>query len=412
MNILIAAVLALRLQDACPADALIRDLDDDRVAVRDHAQQELCKLGAAALPALEKVSEEPDTERSLRAREAMDRILRTIRIRNVFTEPAAIDLRCADKEIGDLLPILGRAGISITMKADVGHRRVTIVEPAMTPMQALDALCVRGGGGEWSYLSPNVVEIREGATAVVPTVYESRFRLSLPHIETYRSRQADRTTGSLCLCIQADHEQGVRPVVPPEIVVERVVDDTGRDLLPQREGSIRVDTCFRDDEPLGDPERTFHSRPVLVTGPQSESRRLATVSGYAVYHFALQEITLDIPEVSSGTWLRHEDYEIGVFGLRPGVLQIRIQKGPGLPVPRGILNVPAIRIADQDGNECQVPLHAVEIRDLCTSGVSALHYLLQFDPTGARAVRRVSLKIVTDVYEKRVPFTFKDVDLP
>ncbi len=411
MTILIAALLALRLQVVGPADALIRDLDDDQVAVRDRALQELCKLGASALPALEKVSEEPDTERSLRAREAMDRILRGIRIRNVFTEPAPIDLRCEDKEIGDLLPILGRAGVSVTMKADVGHRRVTIVEPAMTPMQALDALCARGGC-EWSYVSPNVVEIREGATAIVPTVYESRFRLSLPHIETYRSRQADRTSGSLCLCIQADHEQGVRPIVPPEIVVERVVDDTGRELLARREGPIRVDTCFRDDEPLGDPERTFHSRPVLVTGPQSESRRLSMVSGYAVYHFALQEITLDIPEVSSGTWIRHEDYEIGVFGLRPGVLQIRVQKGPGLPVPRGILNVPAIRITDQDGNECQVPLHAVEIRDLCTAGVSALHYLLQFDPTGARTARQVSLKIVTDVYEKRVPFTFKDVDLP
>lgn len=412
MMILMSTLLAFALQDGAAVDPLIRDLDDDNAAVRDRAVQSLCKIGPDALPRLQKISEEPDTERSLRAREAVDRIVRELRIRSVFTEPAPLDLRCEDKPVGDLIAVLGRAGISVTMKAELGHKRVTITEPALTPLQALDLLCARAGGCEWSYLSPNVVEIREGTPSVVPVSYESRFRFSLPHIETYRSRQADRTTGSLCLCIQADHEQGIKPVVPPEIVVERVIDDRGREMLPQREGPIRVDTCFRDDEPLGDPERTFHSRPVLVTGQHTDVRRLAEVSGYAVYHFPLQEETVEVPEVTTGTWLRQDDLEIGVFGLRPGVLQIRVQKGPGLPVPRGILNVPAIRIVDQDGNECQTPLHSVEIRDLYTAGVSALHYLLQFDPMGQRQVRRAQLRIVTDAYEKRVRFTFKDVELP
>jgi len=31
------------------------------------------------------------------------------------------------------------------------------------------------------------------------------------------------------------------------------------------------------------------------------------------YHFSLQEVTLDIPEVSSGAWVHHGDLEIGVF---------------------------------------------------------------------------------------------------
>lgn len=410
MRILTLALLGMLVQDA--TGPLIRDLDDDDVLVRDRAVQGLCKIGAEALPQLQKISEEADTERSLRAREAMDRIVRDIRVRSVFTEPPIVDLRCSDTPVGDLISILGKAGISVTMKAELGHKRVTITEGPMTPLQALDTLCARAGDCEWSYASPNVVEIREGTPTVVPTAYESRFRFSLPHIETYRSRQADRTSGSLCLCIQADHEQGLKPVVPPEIVVEHVVDDSGRELLPKRESPIRVDTCFRDDEPLGDPERTFHSRPVLLGGQNPEARRLSEITGYAVYHFALQEVTVEVPEVTSGTWVKFEDLEIGVFGLRPGVLQIRIQKGPGIPVPRGILNAPAIKIVDQDGLESQVPLHAVEIRDLYTAGVSALHYLMQFDPMGQRQVRAATLRIVTDAYEKKVPFTFRDVQLP
>src|SRR5258706_7651733 len=142
-----------------------------------------------------------------------------------------MDLHCSGRSIADLVQDLGRAwGLSIALKAEVGWKRVTIPEPSMTPMQALDAICARSGC-EWSYVSPKIIEIREGSTTVVPVSYESRFRFSLPHIETFRTRQADRTSGTLCFCIQADHEQGLKPVVPPEIVVEHVVDENGRELL-------------------------------------------------------------------------------------------------------------------------------------------------------------------------------------
>jgi hypothetical protein len=409
---IVAAVLTFLAAQEASTEGLIRDLDDDDIARRERAEQLLCDRGADVLPLLERATEAKGAERSLRARSAIDQILRRLRIRGVFSDPAPVDLRCVDRSVADLVQDLGRAsGLSIALKAEAGWKRVTITEPSMTPMQALDAICARSGC-EWSYVSSKIIEIREGPATVVPVSYESRFRFSLPHIETFRTRQADRTTGTLCLCIQADHEQGLKPVVPPEIVVEHVIDESGRELLTPREGPIRVDSCFREDEPLGDPERSFHSRPVLLTGKQSDLRKLSRISGHAVYHFALQEAVVDIPEVSSGAWVRHGDLEIGVFGLRAGVLQIRIQSDQGLTVPRGILNVPAIRIVDQDGGESQVPLHAVELRDVSTGGVSSLHYLLQFDALGQRFARKAQLRVVTESYEKKVSFSFSDVALP
>lgn len=405
--------LLFLLQDATPVELLVRELDSDDIARREAAVMKLCDIGAGALPALQEAMEAPGEERRLRARGAMERISRQCRIRGVFVDPPTLDLRCKDKPLQDVVVALGAAtGLSITMTGDLGKRKVTLTRPAMTPMEALDLICAQDGAIEWSYVTPRILEIREGVTASVPASYSSRFRFTLPHIETFRSRRGERTTGTLCLCLQADHERGVAPIVPPEIVIEKVVDETGRDLVASAEAPIRVNSLFRDDEMQGDPELSFHSRPILLPGQQAQARRLASISGYAIYHFALEETTLEIPDVDAGTWVHSGGYEIGVFGLRAGALQIRVQAEQGQPVPRGILNVAGVRIIDDEGTEHQVPLHGVEMRDLSTGGVSSLHYLLLFDPLGQRQARKARLKIVTDAYEKRVSFLFTDVPLP
>jgi len=406
-------LLFLTPQDDPAPDELVRRLDDDNIARREAAMMKLFDLGAAAIPALERALEQPGQERQLRAQTALDRIERQIRIRGVFTEPPVVDLRCQDKPLQDLIPILGaKTGISITLPGDLGRRRVTVRQSAMTPLEALDVLCAAAGDCEWSYVTPNVVEIREGKSISLPSSYESRFRFTLPHIETFRARRGDRTTGTLCLCIQSDHERGVRPIVPPEIVIEHVIDETCQDLIPAVETPIHVNSLFRDDELMGDPELSFHSRPILLPGQHAKARRLASITGYAIYSFALQEMTLDIPEVDSGTWIQQGDLEFGVFGLRAGVLQVRVQQEQGDPIPRGILNIPAVRITDDEGTEHQVPLHAVEMRDLSTGGTSSLHFLLLFDALGQRQARKAKLRIVTESYEKRVSFSFSDVPLP
>ncbi|HLY73636.1 MAG TPA: hypothetical protein VKU80_05915 [Planctomycetota bacterium] len=403
----------LPLQDTPSPDELVRALDDDNIARREAAMMKLCDLGSAAIPSLLWAVEQPGEERQLRAQSALDRIERQIRIRAVFTDPPILDLRCQCRALQDLILTLGsKTGLSITMAGELGRRKVSITQAAMTPMEALDALCAAAGECDWSYVTPKVIEIREGALVSVPASYQSRFRFTLPHIETFRSRRGDRTTGTLCLCIQADHERGVSPIVPPEIVIEHVIDETGQDLVPALESPIRVNSLYRDDEMMGDPEFSFHSRPILLTGQQANARRLASVTGYAIYSFALQETTLDIPEVDSGAWIQQGELEFGVFGLRAGVLQVRIQQAQGLPIPRGILNVPGIRIIDDEGVEHQVPLHCVEMRDLSTGGVSSLHFLLSFDVLGQRQARKAKLRLVTECYEKRVSFSFTDVPLP
>lgn len=410
LRVLLALLL---LQDRAPIEQLILDLDHDDIVRRETAMMKLCDLGRDALPALEKALEQPVAERRLRARDALERIERQIRIRAAFTDPPIVDLRCQDQPMEDVLLKLGPlSGLSITLKAELGKKRITLTRQAMTPMEALDAICLQAGNCDWSYTSPRVVEIREGTPLTMPASYESRFRFTLPHIETFRSRHGDRTTGTLCICIQADHERGVAPIVPPEIVIDRVVDETGRDLLPSAEAPIRVNSLFRDDEMLGDPELSFHSRPILLPGQQAAARRLSRIAGHAIYHFALQESTIDIPEVDSGTWVRAGELEIGVFGLRAGALQIRIQADQGHQVPRGILNVTGVRIVDDEGTEHQVPLHQVEMRDLSTGGVSSIHYLLLFDSLGQRSAKKAQLKLVTDAYEKKVSFEFTDVPLP
>jgi hypothetical protein len=410
----LSAVLFLGLLQETPSpDDLVRALDDDDIARRESAMLQLSDLGTAAIPALLRAVEQPGQERQLRARNALDRIERQIRIRAIFTDPPILDLRCQDKPLQDLIQILGpQTGLSITVPGELGHRKVTVTRAAMTPMEALDVLCAQAGDCDWSYVTSKIVEIHEGAGIAVPASYQSRFRFTLPHIETFRTRRGDRTTGTLCLCIQADHERGVRPIVPPEIVVEHVIDETGQDLVPAADTPIRVNSLFRDDEMMGDPELSFHSRPILLSGQQANARRLASVTGYAIYNFALQETTLEIPEVDSGTWIQEGDLEFGVFGVRAGVLQVRIQQAQGLPIPRGILNVPGVRILDDEGTEHQVPLHAVEMRDLSTGGISSIHFLLLFDSLGQHQARKASLRLVTECYEKRVSFSFTDVPLP
>jgi len=79
--------------------------------------------------------------------------------------------------------------------------------------------------------------------------------------------------------------------------------------------------------------------PHSPAGQHPEARRLASITGYALYNFALQETTLDIRR-STRDWIQQGDLEFGVFGCGAGCFRSGSSRSSGGRHPRGILNIP------------------------------------------------------------------------
>lgn len=412
MSALLSALMLLAMQDESALETLILQLDDEDIRSREEAVLELSTHGEQALDALRPVLAQSSLESRLRAQDAVDRIQRELRIRKVLTEPELVDLRGKEQPLEDLVLELGRRSrLSLSLRAGLGRRSVTMTRGPMTPLEALDVLCAQSGC-DWSYVSPHIVEIRDGRRGAGPASYSGRFRFTLPHLERLRSICGDIPSDTICLRVEADHEHGIAPVVPPVIVIEKVVDDRGNVLAPQSEIPAWVTVPFHPDEELADPEHAFRSSPLLVPGFAPGAQRLASVSGYALYEFALAEAIVDVPQIDTMAWVQRNALEIGVFAPLPGTVEIRIQSADGTALARGALNVAGIRIIDCDGKEHRASFRAMAITDHSTPEASCLHYLILFDEYGRSEARSVRLPLVTERYEKKVPFSFTDIPLP
>lgn len=412
MNPIAPLLLALALQDDPGLDAMIVQLDDEDIRRREEAVTTLCEYGERAVDALRLATTRDSLEGRLRAQEALDRIERNARIRRVLTEPEMVDLRCQDRPLEEILGEFSRtSGVATTLGLGLGGRRVSLTKGAMTPLEALDAVCAQAGC-EWSYRSPRVVEIRDGRGPGTPSSYAGRFRFTLTHLEKFQSMCGDVPSDTLCLRVRADHEQGVSPVMPPEIVVERIVDDAGRVIIPDGQVPPWVTAPFHLEDTPADDDHSFRSAPLLVPDLPPGVRRLAGISGYAVYEFALAATSIEVPNIDTMAWVQQGSLEIGVFAPQAGAVEVRIQSTDGTPLGRGALEIAGIRIIDTDGVEHRASARTTTVTDHSTPEASCLHYVILFDEYGQSHARSATLPLVTERYEKRVPFTFVDVPLP
>src|SRR3954464_14148828 len=141
--LLLLLALAVNIQDPVPAD-LLRNLEDDRVEIREQAQKKLIELGDTVLPLLKETAESPRSsgELKLRASAVLKAIEFNGKLLKAFKEPRRVTLKAADTMLREILDEIARqADVKIDTSAIDGSAKVTLTAESLPLFQVLDLLC-------------------------------------------------------------------------------------------------------------------------------------------------------------------------------------------------------------------------------------------------------------------------------
>src|SRR3954466_10474007 len=152
--LLLLLALAVNVQDPVPAD-LLRNLEDDRVEIREQAQKKLIELGDSVLPLLKETAESPRSsgELKLRASAVLKAIELNAKLLKAFKEPRRVTLKAADTMLREILDEIARqAELTIDSSAVDAAAKVTMIADGLPLFQVLDLLCKDQAERTWEPL--------------------------------------------------------------------------------------------------------------------------------------------------------------------------------------------------------------------------------------------------------------------
>jgi hypothetical protein len=397
-------LLAAPLQDPAPRGGEVDDLRSECIERRAQAGARFLEMGTGAYPALQVLQEDADPEVRARATAILDRIALQERERRAYEAPAPLELPCNTRTLGDVLDALSR-GSAVPLHADDSLRARTpkALGAARSLFEYLDRVCSAEGDLAWAYAEEGGIRVAAGEPRSAVSVYAERFRFSLPRLEALRIAEGGRTQVILGLHFEALREKSLQPLGAPTVSLEHVEDDAGAVLTHDAPVVPRV-----SDEGSGDDE-TLNRKAWILYGATPGARRLSRVSGHASYFFALDRTETTLTDLDRDRVETVGAFQIRAAPVRPGALLVTLEpKDAGAPRP-GFLDVRTVSVEDEDGAfwtppSCQI--HVLAPRP------SVTQYLVVYDPSAEGPARSITFSIVTEAFEKKVPFTFVDVPLP
>lgn len=228
--------LLLLLQDD-RIDALLEQLRDDRVEMRDAAQCELVEIGKPVLARLKALEGSDDDELRARAEAIRREVELWSKLEGRMRRPSRVTLDLRDAPLREALEDLARAtGNPLDLDAVPADARVTWKGERVGYWEALDALCSgRAWGPSWD---GEIVRVRAGP----PSGRRKAAGAFLVSCDDFRVALRN-TSGAVTLC----WERGIRPC-RVAWTFSSISDDRGRELRSQGrfqplQVDVRGDAC-------------------------------------------------------------------------------------------------------------------------------------------------------------------------
>ncbi len=281
-----AMTVALQEQETVErVRALLEKLNDDNVAAREAASQELVRLGTAAVPILRERLSSASVEVRARLEEILRRIDRAAKLAKVF-RPTGIAITMRDAPVIDILAEMSRqSGIPLEVRDLPQGQRASLDARGVSIWTALDRLC-RDHPDLMYTLSPRQVLLRPGPYRPVPRFEQGPFLLVFDRAEWQEPPAEHREHSPTFTLYGGIALPALEQVQWVRFIIEEAVDDQGRDLVRRRNASL--------DEvayPSGSRRQTGIALPLLArltAVPDPGAARLARVRGCLVVRYVLE----------------------------------------------------------------------------------------------------------------------------
>jgi hypothetical protein len=416
------AALLLPPQDI---DALLRGLEDERLELRDRAQQELLRRGEEAEPALKAAAAKAAPETRARLQEILRRIEFQRRSRAVFPEFPRVTLKADARPLKEVASELSRlSGANIEPGAADPDAPVSMDVHDVPLLEALDRVCAGVADRGWAWGDDAKVLFTRDAAPSCPSAYSGPFRIRALQAYGIRGTDFRELKTSALLTLHADWDRRLKPAATAAWTFSKAVDDRGRELeiarsrnVPpilagvgrarfrlQMMGQIAVDSGLQPE--------------TLTLSGLDPAARSVSLEGIVSFAFPLETVTVRFEAPGDRQDREAGDTLLSLRRLGVGNLyQLDLQQARGslpgwselLPVRLPDLNAVAV---DADGAELTCRLVPMNPSGRGIDTEVAAYQILIPRTGNAKPVREVRLKYVAEVFGKSVPFALKGIPLP
>jgi hypothetical protein len=440
LRLALAALLLAPVQDEAALRSTIEKLEDDAFDVRDRAQKDLVRMGEAALPALRKaIAEARDSkdrgELLLRAEAAVREIELAAKSRSVCPEAPLFTFRVLG-DLGDVgAHITKLTGLPVEYGTADRSRKLSFDVEGAPLMKVLDEVCRRNEGLTWEFKDDGKVLFKADGHVQKPSAYAGAFRTKLASMKLTRSTDFKGRTATLIATLEAEHDPTVKPSKDREIEITKATDDKGTELEAregedvedgmQAFGRARFGRVWVRGQMGGAPPAVTGTT-FTLKGIHPEAKRI-TLQGRAKYRFPLDrtEIRIERPQGGETRELGEFTMRLESFGGKRWTLAFRKTKGQtsaqSIEELGRRLDAESALAIDEDGIEHKgtlapsgdtVAANIVIVNGQVQETVESLTWAFQFPTLKSKAIKELRFRFADKVFEKVVPFTLENVDLP
>jgi len=426
----VALVLLLALQD--PA-SWVEQLGSDDITVRQRAAAALRDLGPAARPALEKAAKSDDLEIRARARTILGDIAIAEQRATSLGPTQRVTLPAGEHALSAVVEgIKEQTGAVLRIPADRQGDHVTTEEARSVPLlEFVDRLCRAHGGMALAPKQPmEAIELVSGRPWKAPTRYDGPFRVSIDRIRLEDRDGFDERYERGSFVFHVSWQPNVRPIMSAysagtaRLTVTEIVgdDDQPLEINPSLKQPYSGSMGGSD---FGRVIRRF----VPFQRPAAGVRRLSRVRGHVevLLPLKIETITFKNPVEGGEQKRKAGDYTLSLLKCESTALGIAAQihieapveaeENPGksqqLVELRARYDPGGFELVGSDGKVQRAP----STRSAHASGTDAdgrrtesqdEHIFFQ----GAAPPAELRFRMITDYFDRRIEFEFKDVELP
>ena len=298
---LLVLFASLLIQDP-DVDALLKQLSDESIEVREKASVLLMELGPKIEERLKAEALTAQGEPKSRIEVILGAIARRRMIEVVMPPVRPVSLEATDRPLKEVLEeFSAKSGFSLKV-GDTGAKLVTVRLRGAPPVEALDAICRAARVGYGCPRSPDFsidasrqpADIWvEGRYSEVPRAFAGRFGVYAASLGVTRSTDFDGATGSTNLVLGAFWPAEVRPRARPFLEITSAIDDRGASLLERDKAAPTQAVSL--PELRGIPLYRSTSR-AWLKGPSPGASRIASLKGRIKTRFFVQHyLVFDSP---------------------------------------------------------------------------------------------------------------------
>ncbi|HEX7897111.1 MAG TPA: hypothetical protein VF950_05095 [Planctomycetota bacterium] len=435
----LALVLALGLQDGLDQkiEKILQRLSADDIDARESAVRDLSALGPDALPALRARAGGLEGEARGRVEEACRRIERE-RIRAGVLPPLRlVTLEAKDRPAKDVLEDIARqAGVAIEFGGAAPETPVTLSLKDAPPFRAFDEACRRAGDFSFEPMRGRSEDVDEDFAAALgpegakgdrvlvqgvaapdyPAAFVRHYRVRVTQVTVTRQLDFRQNRSSAHLQLDLQWLPGVSPLALSRFVVEEVLDDQGRSLMPDKPDDRLA--FGRRPARMGHfgTRSAGYPHTLSIPVPPADAKKIATLRGTAAFAFPgeTRALVFDKP-LEGGKTLELGGLKATLKDVRAadGTLTVTLEVAGRFAPPRGGGDPDDGAFTHEDVQVLTESGKRLRSRGMSGRGDGqTMTWTLRYTLPAAEALKEIRIPCVLDRFEDELKFEIRDIPLP